>query len=472
MKTLRARLLLSNLLPLLIIVPLMGIALIYLIETRVILPGLLRTLQGDAALVAEISRDNPRLWNDPLYAQTILAEVSPRLPARVMLFNGVGQLVASSDPNDLKNLTLFLRDNPALEEAVNGRIVQRVYYNQQLQGEAVEVWEPVIETGGNVIGVLRMTYPFAAISADFVQSRTLIALILLVGLAFGGILGFTLAVTIETPLRRATLAVFNLARGERSLPLEETGPEELRRLAGAVNSLVNRLHGLEESRRRLLANLVHELGRPLGALRSAVQALQKGARNDPELSTELLGGMDGELSRLQSLLGELTQHYDQVLGTLELNRQPINLPAWIAEVISPWQSAAEAKGILWQTELPPSLPALRADPIRLGQALGNLLSNALKFTPSGGKITLSAGQSDEDIWIRVSDSGPGIPQEEQEKIFTPFFRGSQGKRFAEGMGLGLSITRDLVLAHAGKLELDSTTGQGSSFTIHLPLQDH
>jgi hypothetical protein len=182
--------------------------------------------------------------------------------------------------------------------------------------------------------------------------------------------------------------------------------------------------------------------------------------------------MDGELSRLQALLGELTQLYDQVLGTLELNRQLLYLPAWSVEVIAPWQTAAQAKGIQWQTEVPPDLPAFKADPLRLGQALGNLLSNALKFTPPGGKIIFSAGQDSEGVWIRVNDSGPGILQEEQEKIFIPFFRGSQGKRFAEGMGLGLSITRDLVHAHDGRIDLVSAPGQGSTFTIHLPLQGH
>jgi signal transduction histidine kinase len=468
MKSLRSRLIISHLLPLLIIIPLMGVALIYLVETRVILPGMLHTLEGNSALVAEITRDDFQLWTDPIYAQTILARVSPRLPARVMLFNGDGQLVASSDPTDLKNLTKILQDNPGLDGALQGNIVNRVYYNQQLQGEAIEVWEPVLNRQNLVIGVVRMTYPFDAISADFIQSRSLIALILLIGMAFGGLLGFSLALTIETPLRKATNAVFNLARGQRSNPLEESGPLELRRLASAVNSLVDRLHSLEESRKRLLANLVHELGRPLGALRSAVQALQNGANQDPQLETELLNGMHDELIRLQALLGELTQHYDQVLGTMELERQDIDINPWILSVVAPWQAVAREKGQEILTQLPANPAPLHADPNRLGQAVGNLLSNAVKFTPSGGKITIRAGQESSEFWLRVIDQGPGIPMDELEKVFIPFFRGSQGKRFTEGMGLGLSIARDLVTAHGGRLELSSAPGQGSTFTIHIP----
>ncbi|HMN62877.1 MAG TPA: ATP-binding protein, partial [Anaerolinea sp.] len=114
------------------------------------------------------------------------------------------------------------------------------------------------------------------------------------------------------------------------------------------------------------------------------------------------------------------------------------------------------------------LPVIQADPIRLGQAVGNLLSNAIKFTPAGGKVTVTSGAGGQEVWLRVTDSGPGIPADEQEKIFTPFFRGGQGKRFTEGMGLGLSIARDLVQAHGGRLELVSAPGEGSQFTIYLP----
>ncbi len=468
MKTLRTRLVLSHLLPMLVIIPLVGIALIYALETQVLLPAFLQAYSGNAALVAEITQNQDRIWTDPIYAQTILARVSPRLPARVMFIAADGSLMASSDPNDLSNLTKVIV-NSALPLAQNGQVVLRKIYNRQLQGEALDIWEPVIDNRfGGVVGIVRITFEFASIADQFVQLRTLIAGVLLFGLAVGGVLGLTLAVSIDRPLRRVTDAVNRLARGEGSDLLSPSGPTELRQLAGAVNFLVERLRGLEDARRQLLANLVHELGRPLGALRSAVQALQKGAVKDPQLSDELLSGMDSELSRLQILLGDLTQLYDQVLGSLELNLQAVPLATWLGTVLSPWEIAAREKNLEWQAGDFSRLPAVKADPIRLGQAVGNLLSNAVKFTPSGGQVSITAGTDAADIWIRVSDNGAGIPLEEQEKIFTPFFRGGQGKRFTEGMGLGLSIARDLIKAHGGRLELVSSPGEGSQFTIYLP----
>jgi signal transduction histidine kinase len=471
-KTLRARLVLSHLLPMLVVVPLMGIALINFLETRVLLPGFLQAYSGNAALVAEITQDQYRIWTDPVYAQTILARVSPQLSARVMLFTADGRQLASTDPTDLSNIGSFL-DDPSLKTARGGQPVKTFYYNPRLTGDALDIWEPVIDPNLGVIGIVRITYLFASIADQFVQLRSLIAGVLLLGLLFGGILGLTLAVNIDTPLRKATSAVYQLAHGERIDRLPEAGPSELKRLAGAFNFLRDRLTFLEDSRRHLLANLVHELGRPLGALRSGVQALMKGATQDPQLTGELLSGMDTELARLQSLLTELTHLYDQILGSLELDLKPLQLSQWLAETLAPWQVSAKEKALDWRTNIPPDLPEVKADAMRLGQAVGNLVSNAIKFTPSGGVIELSAGVSPgalgDEEYIRVCDSGPGIPAEEQARVFDPFYRGSQGRRFVEGMGLGLSIAYDLVKAHGGRLELDSSPEKGSTLTIFLPL---
>uniref|UniRef100_A0A7C4KIY7 histidine kinase n=1 Tax=Anaerolinea thermolimosa TaxID=229919 RepID=A0A7C4KIY7_9CHLR len=467
--TLRTRLVLSHLLPLLVIVPLIGIGLIYALETQVLLPGFLRAYLGSAALVAEITQDQYQIWTDPIYAQTILARVSPRLPARVMFISASGRLMASSDPNDLENLTKFIV-NPALDVAQDGKVYWRIFYNRQLQGEALDIWEPVLDNRlGQVIGIVRITYSFTSLIEQFVQLRILIAVVLLVGLVMGATLGLSLAVSIARPLRKVTDAVNKLVQGDRSMALQKSRIVELRSLEEAVNALVDRLRSMEEARRHLLANLVHELGRPLGALRSAVQAMLKGAAQDPQLATELLHGMDDELVRLQRLLADLTQLYDQVMGSLELALQHLSLQEWLPEMLAPWQAVAGEKNIHFRVTIPPNLPEVQADPIRLGQAVGNLLSNALKFTPAGKAVEVSAGFDRSEVWIRVKDEGPGIAEEEQEKIFTPFYRGHQGKRFTEGMGLGLSIARDLLLAHGGRLILEESGASGSQFALFLPV---
>ena len=134
-----------------------------------------------------------------------------------------------------------------------------------------------------------------------------------------------------------------------------------------------------------------------------------------------------------------------------------------------WREAAEVKNLKWEESLAANLPVLNIDRDRIAQVLGNLISNAIKFTPSGGAVTVTAGTAENKVWIQVRDTGPGIPAYEQEQVFTPFFQGEQGRKIKRGMGLGLSIARDLAEAHFGKIELTSEPGSGSSFTLWLPV---
>lgn len=267
-----------------------------------------------------------------------------------------------------------------------------------------------------------------------------------------------------------TDAVHRLITGEQIEVLPETGPKEAQALAQEVNALVARLRSLEQARRKLLANLVHELGRPLGAILSAIQALLGGADQDASLRTDLLAGMESEVRRLHRLLDDLAGLHDQVVGGLELARETVDLGAWLADTLAPWRQAAHERGLDWKVTVSGTLPITTLDPDRMAQALGNLLSNAIKYTPRGGSISVEAGADADAAWVTVRDSGPGIPPTEQERIFTPFYRGQSDRRFPQGMGLGLSIARDLVTAHGGRIEVDSTPSRGSAFTLWIPTE--
>jgi len=267
-----------------------------------------------------------------------------------------------------------------------------------------------------------------------------------------------------------TRSIQALARGSWQAHVEEQSTDEMRVLAEAVNTLVDKLHSLEKSRRQLLANLVHELGRPLGAIRSAIQALLHGADKDPQLSNDLLTGMDDETIRLQHLLDDLAGLHDQILGRTELNRTAVPLNDWLASTLSPWEADARQKGLDWETDISSNLPIVSMDPDRMAQALGNVLSNAIKFTPQGGKVSIATKYTAGRLIMQVMDSGPGIPEEERDKIFQPFYRGSQGKRIVEGMGLGLSIARDIVIAHSGEIRVEDNPAAGSRFILEIPAE--
>ena len=244
---------------------------------------------------------------------------------------------------------------------------------------------------------------------------------------------------------------------------------ELQRLTDSVNFLMHRLADLETARKQLLANLVHEIGRPLGSLRAGLQALQRGAKKDPALLDELVVGMVQETGRLERLLNQLAHLHDQVLGTLELDRKEIASSAWLGSTLRPFEQEAKQKGLHWHEEIPQDLPHILADPDRLGQVIGNLVNNAIKYTPSSGTVKVSARTMDSWMTISIQDTGPGISPAEMDKIFEPFYRGEQGGRIKKGLGLGLNIAKDLAEAHGGKLQVESAPGMGSTFMLLLPL---
>jgi len=466
MHTLRARLIVSHILPLLLIVPLVGVALVYILETQVLLTDLSRELVRAGVLTADMARDAPLIWQDATEAQHFVSFFSTRSRSNVMLLDAEGNFLAASDPDHSERLGQPV-DLPNLAAALAGERQVQVNYTQNIHTEIVQVLVPVVGPHQEVIGVVRLSQYMADVRGRLMRLRYLIAGVLGAQLVLAVAIALILALNLGRSLQRVTDAIYGVASGREWSTLPEEGPDEIRTLLRAFNTLVERLRVLEESRRRLLANLVHELGRPIGALQSGLQALQRGADEDPELRAELLAGMDTQVQRLRPLLDSLTDLHAQVLGPLELNIQPTDLGPWLTRTVTPWREVAHEKGLHWRMDIPAALPVLDIDPDRLAQALGNLLSNAIKYTPTG-TISVEALTREGQVAIVVQDTGIGIAPSEQAHIFEPFYRSRRDKRFPQGMGLGLSIAYDLVSAHGGRLEVESEPGQGSRFSIWLP----
>jgi signal transduction histidine kinase len=202
-------------------------------------------------------------------------------------------------------------------------------------------------------------------------------------------------------------------------------------------------------------------------MKSAVHVLRQGAGDDPAIREELLSGISDEIDRLSPLLDDLAQLHAHVQGRVELHLQPTAVSEWLPAVLLPWRAAAHEKGLDWRMSIAPELPPVALDRERTAQVVGNLLSNAIKYTPAPGIVAVEAQATAGEVLISVVDSGPGIAAEEQERVFEPFFRSERERRFPQGLGLGLSIARELVAAHGGRLDLESAPGAGSRFTIHL-----
>jgi len=464
MHTLRGRFILSHLLPLLVIVPLTGIALLYFLETQLLLTGLSEELIQQAGLIAATANARSDIWDNSDQAQLFIGSISTQVNGYIVLLQPSGHMLASSDPDDSEgsDQTLNLADEAKLKA---GQPTTQLSYG--LRRQTATVYSPVLDINHELVGIVQVTHQLEGITSRFIRLRWYVVGILVSELILGGLVGLALALRLERPIRSVTTAVTDIAGSQPFESIPESGPEEIRQLVQAVNALAERLHTLEATRRRLLANLVHELGRPLGALTAAIHVLRHG-NEDEAVRKELLLGMETEIEHLRPLLDDLTELHGQVLGTLELDRQDIRISEWLPVILAPWRAAAQEKGLTWQDGISADLPVILIDAEKMARVLGNLLSNAIKYTPSGGAIDVSAGYDQSEAWISVADTGGGIAEADQDSVFDPFYRG-QHQRFPQGLGLGLTIAQELITAHNGRLSLESTPGQGSRFTIHLPL---
>lgn len=467
MNSLRSRFVISHILPIFLTIPLVAFALIYIIETQVLMRSLSQNLTESALVISQTVENNPLIWEDPEAAKQLSAQLSFHVEAQILLITPAGDIIAyDPDFGDLANQEL---DIQGLSEAQQGQTSINITYGWFTQ--TGEVLVPVFNDTNNLVGIVGLTKSLEGAASDFSRLRNLILSVLVIELALAIAIGLAMAINLEKPIRRTIESVIEIAYGMQNKPLKSKGPREILQLEQAVNFLSKRLINLEQTRQRLLANLVHELGRPLGAMAAAVNVLQGPKGNEAKIRKELLDGIESELTRMQPMLDDLAQLHGQVLGTFQLNKVKIDISEWLISTILPWRAHAIEKGLLWKTDIQENLPVMNIDPDRMAQVVGNLLSNAIKYTPTGGTIELFCHLTVGGLSINIRDNGPGIPPEEQKQVFEPFFRSSSERRFPEGLGLGLSIAREITIAHGGDLTLQSDKGAGSTFTIYLPIED-
>ena len=247
--------------------------------------------------------------------------------------------------------------------------------------------------------------------------------------------------------------------------LEERVEDRTRELRAALEELQK----LDQLKANFINAVSHELRTPLTAITGFAEFLEEGVAG--QLNTEqqhfvrqILYGTE----RLLVLINDLLDYARMEAGRFSLARTAVELPAVVANVADSLMPLAMRSGLKIRNDLPPNLPEVDADPERVNQILTNLLSNALKFTPAGGEICLNARQVDDQVEIEVADTGIGIPNEALPKLFNRFFR-VDPKTAVHGTGLGLPITKGLIEAHGGHIEVQSEVGKGSRFRFTLPI---
>jgi len=293
--------------------------------------------------------------------------------------------------------------------------------------------------------------------------------LILVGTVVGILFGILVSRPLTAPLRNLITAANEIGQWNLSQRVEVKGTQEIRQLAAAFNDMATDLERAENLRLNLVSDVAHELRTPLSVLQGNLRALLDGVYPLKQEEIARLYDQTRLLSRLVNDLHELSQAEAK---KLPFHMDAIDLVDVVRHVAGIFEPIANERQVQLQLQTDDSLP-IEGDSTRLHQALNNLLSNALRHTPAGGKISLLANTEGTHITLQVRDTGRGIPPEHLPNIFERFYRAQQSRsRYSGGAGLGLAITHAIILAHDGTITVDSKgiPRQGTVFTVSLPLR--
>ncbi len=280
------------------------------------------------------------------------------------------------------------------------------------------------------------------------------------------VLGVLLARSLTRPLREMTAATRALARGDLQQQVTVRSRDELGELAASFNQMSADLARANYLRRQMTADIAHELRTPLTVLTGYLESLRDGVLKATPARYDV---MHREAQHLHRLVEDLRLLSIADAGELHLNKVSTAPREVLDRAFAAFAHRAEQGDKTLRVESPDGLPAILVDPERMAQVLNNLITNALRYTPAGGRVTLSAGQEGGEVTLTVHDSGAGIASDELPHVFERFYRGDPSRQQQEGeSGLGLAISRSLVEAHGGRISVESVLGEGATFTIHLP----
>jgi two-component system OmpR family sensor kinase len=329
---------------------------------------------------------------------------------------------------------------------------------------------------GRKVGVVVVANPATVARQLLATARSQLAIAFWVALVLSGAVGFVLAEFIAKQTRRLNDAADTIAAGDfsRRLPTRLM-PAEISDLANAFNNMAEQLghafetlSGQERAQREFVANASHELRTPIAALKGAIELLEDGAKEKPEVRDEFLHTMRVEVNRLQRLVDDLFTLAQLDSGRLELRMLPQPLDEVVSVVVAIVRPLANDAGVAVAADLGDGDLTAVCDRDRITQVLIGFVDNAIKHSENGGVVTVSANGVNGSVRLCVHDTGKGIPPEEQQRIFDRFYRADDApKRDERGSGLGLSIAREIVEAHGSRILVTSAVGEGTTFCFLL-----
>ena len=343
----------------------------------------------------------------------------------------------------------------------------------QMSASNVEQGVPITRNG-KIVGILvPISVPFEGDPREVAfidRTKMLLIYSALIGLAIALLLGVFLSRTLTRPIRELTQATQAVSEGDLSQQVPVRSNDELGELAMAFNRMSAELSRSVNSRKQMTADIAHELRTPLSLILGHAEAVHDGILLPTQENFEIIRE---EATRLEHLINDLRILSLADAGELTISLQTIEPQRLLQEVASLYQYQTQKKNISLELDITLPLSTIEADPGRMTQVLTNILDNAIRHTPEGGRIVLAARQQSDQIELSILDSGPGLQTDDINRIFDRFYRTDPSRQREDGgSGLGLAIARSIVQAHGGQLSAKSEAGQGLRIIITLPGKIH
>ena len=492
MKTLRMRLLASYVAILLITLILIGVTLVFFLRARPLptddivseLTATLLDVRLVEAVRINISGSEMRFSVGSVQTQ-VIAYVDEQAEARglralvidsdelAVVFDSDGAFAQGDALNETERQPLLLRGAPRVSLAVyKGRfedpdgsewiyVAQPLFFqrlNQNQAGDWLMLAAPVPHPS--------LTQVFQTFGDELFTPLLQAGL---VALLISLVLVVLISRSVARPLQEMSTAAQHLARGDFSQRVSEDGPREVAMVAVSFNEMAVRVSDIQQAQRDFLANVSHDLRTPLTSIQGFSQAIVDGVASDPESAQRAAQVIHSEAARLHRMVEDLLDMARLEAGRLDLLRQAVEIGPLLQAVGDSLSVKASERELALELAIPKNLPRIAGDGDRLAQVFTNLLDNAIKHTSPGGQVGLSAERDDTGLLVTVRDTGEGIPPDDLSRIFERFYQVDKARKHGSGTGLGLAITRQIVEAHGGTIRVASQVGQGSVFSVWLPL---
>ena len=382
---------------------------------------------------------------------------------RILVLDDSARVIADSHGAARIGQTIIM---PEVVAALKGNNTTTLVRDRYVLNVAMSVYDASSGRTGAVVFVATVEDIFRSLSEI---RRTLLLATFLIGL-LSAVLVFIISYQLIKPIRRTINVVQRMATGQFSLRITVKGKDEYAILAGAFNSMAEKLEQVERTREEFVSNVSHEMKTPLSAIKVLSDSILLHDTAPEEVYREFLQDITNEVDRMTNITNDLLAlvKVDQREGGL--NIQPLDLNQLVEDILNRLSPLAEQKKIvlLYEAERPVKFDA---DEIKLSLAISNIVENGIKYTPKGGTVRVIVDSDHQNAIVTIQDTGIGIPEEEHDKIFTRFYRVDKTRdRETGGTGLGLAISRATVMLHNGSIRVSSKQGEGSVFVIRLPLR--